>query len=268
MAKLVYLYGLIPTEEAIKDAVPSFRGLDEQNEVYTIQLNEITAVVCDLDADTYSEESIKEKMNNDMEWLQGKALHHHEALLALQKQYTVIPMKFCTIYTSENSLIETIEDHQKKITNSFTQLAGNEEWNLKIYCDHSKLKDFISGHNSLIEEKKEEISKLSPGRQFFEKRKIDQLADQELEKEINKTCEQIHEELTKFSLHDSIKKNWGKDVTGKQFDMCWNSVYLIPADTVEEFLEEIKKKKNELAETGWKFEASGPWPAYHFASLT
>ncbi|MGG1576125.1 GvpL/GvpF family gas vesicle protein [Fictibacillus sp. NRS-1165] len=267
MSDLIYLYGLIPTEEEKRESVIPFKGLDEQKEAYSVQIGKITAVVCNLDSKEYSEASIEEKINNNMEWLQKKALHHHNALLNLKQKYTVIPMKFCTIYKNENSMRKTIENNQEKITDSFLHLAETEEWNLKIYCDDSLLKKYVSGRNINIASKKEEISKLPPGRQFFEKRKLDQLLDKELETEKESVCEQIHDRLKQFSLNHTVKNNWSKDVTGKKYDMSWNSVYLIAVDRVEEYLEEINSMTKEMEEYGWKFEASGPWPAYHFASM-
>ena len=81
MRDLLYLYGLIPTEEANKETLPPMKGFDGEDELYTIQIGAVTAIVCDLPADDYSEESIKEKVDNDMDWLQEKAFHHHETVL-------------------------------------------------------------------------------------------------------------------------------------------------------------------------------------------
>lgn len=268
MAKLFYLYGLIPDKEAAKESLPAFKGLDDHHDVYPMSIKNMMAVVCQLNEEDYSEELIKEKTNNDMEWLQEKAFHHHEMLIALNKRYNVIPMKFCTIFANEQSLRHSIEINEEKLTDSFALLDGNEEWNLKIYCDDKKLKELVSVHNSTIEAKKEEISKLSPGKRYFEKRKIEQMIDKELEKEKNVVCEGVHEKLARFSLHDTVKRNWSKDVTGRNDSMSWNSVYLVQGPQVEDFLGEINQLKDRLAGLGFTSEASGPWPAYHFASLT
>ncbi|HEX7064562.1 MAG TPA: GvpL/GvpF family gas vesicle protein [Bacillales bacterium] len=267
MAELVYLYGLIPDKELEKEALPAYKGLDGKHEVYPMSIKDMAALVCYLDENEYSEAAIKEK-TNDMEWLKENAFHHHEMLIALNERYNVIPMKFCTIFANDESLRETIEKNEAKLTNSFSLIEGNEEWNLKIYCDDTELKKHVSAHNSNIEAKKEEISQLSPGRQYFAKKKIGQMVEQELENEKNAVCEGIHEQLSQFSLHDTVKKNWNKDVTGRKDQMSWNSVYLVPNARVEDFLKKINQLKEEWAGFGWKFEASGPWPAYHFASLT
>ena len=50
--------------------------------------------------------------------------------------------------------------------------------------------------------------------------------------------------------------------------MAWNSVFLLPGSKVDEFVEEIKQYEEELGHAGWKIEASGPWPPYHFSSFS
>ncbi|MDY0394605.1 GvpL/GvpF family gas vesicle protein [Virgibacillus halophilus] len=50
---------------------------------------------------------------------------------------------------------------------SFRLVKGNEEWNIKIYCDEDALKERVSGNSPHIEEKKKEMEKLPKGRQFF-----------------------------------------------------------------------------------------------------
>ncbi|MBN8210292.1 GvpL/GvpF family gas vesicle protein [Bacillus sp. NTK071] len=268
MSNLLYLYGLIPSHESTTTPLPSLKGFDGDGVIYPLRIGDVTAFVSELDADSYSEETISDKINNDMEWLQEKAFHHHETVQQLAQLYTIVPLKFCTLYKNPDSLITTVENHKEKLHESFQLLEGNEEWNLKIYCNDEQLKKKVSESNATIEAKRQEISQLPPGRQFFEKKKIDELINQELENEKNLFCEEIHGKLKKISLFGSIKKNWSKDVTGRKEKMAWNSVFLLPSANVEEFIEEIKLDEETYGLNGWDFEVSGPWPPYHFSSFT
>ncbi|KZZ83312.1 MULTISPECIES: GvpL/GvpF family gas vesicle protein [Bacillaceae] len=266
MSKLIYLYGLVPTEEAAAAAVPSFKGFDQEHDGYSIEFGSVTAVICELDPAEYSEEQIKEKVN-EMEWLHEKAFHHHEMLMMLEKSYTLIPTKFCTIYSSLESLTETVNQYQERMLELFRYLEGKEEWNVKIYSDDSQMRESFAENNPTVLAKKEEIAQLPPGRQYFEKRKLEQLVDREMELEKNRICEQIHEDLVPYSDDSTIKKTWSQDVTGRDEQMCWNSVYLLPKDQIAQFKEKIQLAAEAHQESGWKFEPTGPWPPYHFANL-
>jgi hypothetical protein len=268
MSDLLYLYGLIPTNEANDQSLPSITGFDGESELYTITVGDVTAIVCNLDSGKHSEEELKDKIENDMEWLQEKAFHHHETVLMVSKMYTIVPLKFCTLYKSEDSLKSSIEGNRNKLESTFSKLKANEEWNLKIFCNDKRLREEISESNPAIEEKRKEISELPKGRQFFEKKKIDKLIDNELENEKNRVCVEVHEKLKEQALEGSVKKNRGKNVTGRQENMAWNSVFLIAEDKVDNFIGEVNRFKEELEKTGWSFEASGPWPPYHFSSFS
>lgn len=267
MSKLMYLYGIIPNHDQNEAHLPSFKGLDDQHDVYVLSYGDIAAVVCKLDEHEYGEDQIHQK-TNQMEWVQEKAYHHHEVLLTIREHFTVIPMKFCTIYSNKTSLEQMLQNQHDNLVKQLSRLENREEWNLKIYCDSDKLKEQVEAHNSNIETKKEEISQMSPGRQYLEKRKLDKLINEEVEKEQQTFCSTLHHELEGFCKDSTVKKNWNKDVTGKTEEMCWNSAYLLSVDNVEAALEKITEMKFKAAQDGWQIEATGPWPAYHFANLS
>lgn len=268
MDNLIYLYGLIPEDEAKPESVSDLKDFSGEGNLQMIPIAGTAAIVCTLAGNEYSEESIKEKTSNDIEWLQEKAFHHHETVLELAKRFTVIPLKFCTLYKSEDSLIASIEPSAEKLGDTFASIAGNEEWNLKIYCDDTMLKETFSAGNPALAEKKEAISALPKGRQFFENKKIDKWIDGEIEKEKDRMGESIHENLSAIARSGQVNKTWSKDATGRQEPMTWNSVYLVSKPDVERFLQRIEDYEKQLGKSGWKLEASGPWPAYHFSSIS
>lgn len=260
----IYLYGIVPVYELDKTPFSPFAGIDKEHKAAIATYGDIAAIYTEVDAEAYEGEALESRMKDDLEWLQESAMHHHEVLLSLQKQYTLIPMKFCTIYLSQDSLEEKLREQADTIKSLFIRIKDSEEWNLKIYCDDEPLREHVLQHSPSIKEKMQELESLSPGRQFFEKRKIDQLVDGELEKEKNQFCEQIHAELTEIASEEKVKTAWSKDVTGRELEMSWNSVYLIQENQVEAFLKLVQQKNEESASSGWRFEATGPWPAYHF----
>lgn len=268
MDGLIYLYGLIPAEEVSNQQIPSINGFDGKSVIYTLPIGKVNAVVCDLEAELYSEVSIKEQINSDMEWLQEKAFHHHEIVMMLSKMFTVVPLKFCTLFKNQRSLANAVQTNESHLVDTFASIQGNEEWNLKIYCDDQLLKEQVSRSNPTIEARRVEISHISKGKQFFEKKKLDKLIESELEEEKNRISENIHVHLSGMALKGNVKRTWSNDVTGRKDEMTWNSVYLIPAANVENFLEQIQQYEKDMKGMGWQFDATGPWPAYHFSNFS
>ncbi|MCM3397646.1 GvpL/GvpF family gas vesicle protein [Oceanobacillus profundus] len=267
MEKLIYLYGIIPAGGIDAAPLPSLKGLDEKSQIYRLPFENVEAIVCELDPVEYSEKEL-EKKTNDVNWLHQKTFHHHETLMKLYERYPIIPMKFCTLYSGLESLKNTINTHQKRMLQLLDNIADKEEWILKLYCERDKIKEIVACNNETIEAKKEKIAAMSPGRQYLEKRRLDQLIDQETEKETHVFSETIHEKLAALSVDHEVKRNWNKDVTGRQEEMCWNSVYMVDKSEITNFKSSIKELQEKWAESGWYFEVTGPWPSYHFARIS
>lgn len=267
MNELIYLYAIVPKEEKFNKDFPKLTSFDGKGTVETLSINDNLAIICRLDSKEYSENIIENKIENDMEWLQEKAFHHHEIIEQLYKKYTIIPLKFCTIYQNETSLKESIQEVQLKLSETFKYIYNKDEWALKIYGDDAKIKEDIDQNNEIIASKRKEISNLPRGKRFFEEKKIESILEEELEKEKQLVGEKLQQQLRNIAVDYSIKKNWSKDVTGLKEDMIWNSVYLIPKNKIEDFKNIISNQKQTIQGNGWRLEVTGPWPAYHFATL-
>ncbi|NMH75440.1 gas vesicle protein GvpL [Bacillus sp. RO2] len=264
---LFYLYGLVPTEELKDKPLMPLAGIDEQHHLYERQIGEVTAILCEIDEEEFSEEVIEDKVNHDMEWLQAKALHHHETLVKLHNNYTLIPLKFCTIYKSEQNLARTIESEGLKFHQLFENIAQKEEWNLKIYCDDKKIKEEVVEHSSDIKEQEKAIETLSPGRQFFERKKWKQKIEEAVVNVKRSKCDEIHKSLTGLCSQSDVKKNWSQEMSGRKQDMNWNGIYLLNENKRDTFLQQVKHLQKEYKELGFTMEYTGPWPCYHFANL-
>ncbi|WP_077623665.1 GvpL/GvpF family gas vesicle protein [Sediminibacillus massiliensis] len=267
--QLVYLYAFVPTEEYENSSPAQLEGIEAGSYVEYIPFGEVTAVTCSVGPEDFSEENLA-KNTEDMTWLQEKAFHHHNMMNELHKAFTVLPLKFGTIYEQTANLESIVEDCRDNIVNLLAKLEGHEEWNVKIYGKDDKFRETAMADNREIEKKKQEIEQMPKGRQFFEKKKLGQFMENLVEKEIEKSCREVHDKLTEFSQADEIKKNWAKKVTGKTDEMFWNSAYLVPEQDVKAFLETIKREQEQAVTqgTGFTFEVTGPWPAYHFSNFT
>lgn len=265
MDQLIYLYGFIPNKEIQINPLPNLNGLDENQHLYTIHFEEVSAIVSDLNPNEYNEDEINKKID-DPEWLHQKAFQHHETIIELNKLYTLIPMRFCTIYSSENSLRNTLNNNYPSIFDSLKWLSNKAEWNLKIYCDNTTFKKLATKNNTNIQEKQAEIAKLSPGRRYLEERKLEQYVQKELEKSKNQISNDIHDVLSTLSVHSDVKKKWSQNVTGLDQEMCWNSVYLIHSNETNSFLKQVQSFNTEWKDYGFQLQIVGPWPSYHFAN--
>lgn len=266
--RLKYLYAFIPAKEFDSESSPKLKGIEEGTTIEFFECDTVTAVICQVDPKEFSEENLA-KNTEDMTWLQEKAFHHHQVMNELHTYYTIVPLKFGTIYKTTDNLKAVVEEYKEALSSLLAKLEGKEEWNVKMYVKDDKFRENVKENSEEIKKKREEIESLPRGKQFFEKKKMDQFMEDQIKKEIEHTCKQIDEKLKQYSQEEKIKKNWNKKVTGKTEDMHWNSAYLIDKQEVDDFIDVIKKEQEEAykQETGIKFEVTGPWPAFHFSNF-
>ncbi|MCA0984725.1 GvpL/GvpF family gas vesicle protein [Halobacillus yeomjeoni] len=265
MAELLYLYGVAPAGKN-NEAFSDLMGIDGEHPLFTIGFEDCMAVVCRLDESDYGEEII-EKKTKELDWIQEKAFHHHETLLKLRERTNIVPMKLFTIYQSQNRLSDVVQAHREDWNELLTEIAGKEEWNLKIYCDPNRLRGNIEKNHPDVLKKREDIAGMSQGMQYLQKKKLDGWIDQVVEEEQLTFSKQMHDTWNGWADRFMEKKIWKKDVTGKTEEMSWNGAYLISSENVETFLELVTEANDRHRESGWKIEVTGPWPAYHFVTL-
>ncbi|PGL67071.1 GvpL/GvpF family gas vesicle protein [Bacillus sp. AFS055030] len=261
----IYLYGLLPTNELEYSPFYAVKGIDRNKTCYE-NVEKVTAVFCYLREEEFDESVLKEKMDNP-KWVHKHAVHHHEIIVTYSKNYLFLPSKFCTIYSSIEKLREDLLNEQDNIVSLFEQLKEKEEWNVKMYYDKSKFFKVLERQSKAIQNMRDELKVLSPGKQFFMKKKQEQLLENEAQAEL-RLISQVLENTLKNSTVDNLpRKNWSKNATGRNVDMIYNSTSLIPNDSRKKFELIIKEFRQKYEEKGIIVEISGPWPFYHFASL-
>lgn len=268
-AKLIYVYAFIPTTDYKNSPMEDKEAIEPSERIEYRSQGELTAVVCRVPEEDYKEERLQKKVE-DMQWLQVKAFHHHELMNILHEKYTVVPLKFGTIFESWESLEQMMEEKKESITEQFAFLADKEEWNIKVYVDKDTFMNNVVENSEEMEQKKADIEAMPAGKKFFEKKKLANFAEEKAVEKIRSYCQDLHDHLKTLSEASDVKKNWERKVTGREEDMSLNGVYLVDAPKKQQLLSYIESERNEAEEndSGFYYEVTGPWPSYHFSNFT
>jgi hypothetical protein len=217
--------------------------------------------------DEFQEETFKGKAEKDIKWLEEKVMHHNNVISKYAEKSTVIPMKFGTIFKTEDTLKDMLKDKYQDFLGIILNLDGKEEWGVKVYCDANKLKEELPRSNQHIKDIDLAIKDKSEGAAYFLKRKREGLISEESEKKMNEDATAIHKELVKFADKNCLNKLQPKELTKKESEMVLNGAYLIFKDKIDGFRSKASDLQKTYADSGLELEISGPWPAYSFASL-
>ena len=232
-----YLYGVIET-----DRRESFGNIGVGNsEVYTIQYEDIGAVVSDIPVNYKVE--IEEAMT------------HEKTLRKIMETHTIIPMGFGVIAGNESEIINILKRGRMKFKNTLEKIDNKLQINIKISWCNTILTDVLKEN--------EEIQTLSA--------KVKNTANQSLKIELGKKVK---------SALDERKNEYMKDIHGilrdlsngfKQNkipdqDTLMNASFLVDKEKEQKFydkLEELEKKYEKKLE----FLCVGPLPPYNFTEI-
>ncbi|MBE3117287.1 MAG: GvpL/GvpF family gas vesicle protein [Acidobacteria bacterium] len=177
-------------------------------------------------------------------------------------------MKFGTIFKEEKGLRETLNKYHEQFRETLEKLEGKQEWGVKAYLtDQNKFEQAVKENNAAIQKKTREIAGLPEGMAFFMEEELKDVISREVNKEMNHVVEGLYESLSRqaeASVHNNIL---GRELTGRREPMVFNAACLVAGGKIEDFKEAARRLNQEIQEKGLALEFSGPWPAYHFATL-
>lgn len=236
-------------------------GMDGCSRLYAIEYKNLYAIVSNVSLEEYGQENIKAK-GEDVKWITEKAQIFMNIILSINETSNIIPMKFLTIFNTEERVQEIIEENHEDFTRNFEKLVGSEELSLKIYCNDKVFKD-----NSM----KEEIDKFekslmgkAKGAAFFLRKKFDSELNNKVQSKICTLANSMVNGAQEFAIDMKSNKLLAKELTGIDLGMILNCAFLVNSKDKENFIDYIKALQTKYEQEGFLIEYSGPWPPYNF----
>lgn len=254
------------------DSKFSTKGIDGEGEVFTFPYQDLEAVVSEVSLEEFGSEEIKQKAQEELNWIKEKAQLHEvvieEAMQNNGGTLPVIPMSFGTIFKSIEKIRQTLEEHYTKFNTVLAGLRGKQEWGVKVYLINLKiLEEEVKNRNGALKAKEKEIAAMPKGMGYFFKKQMAELISSEVAKEIENNVDNFFLALNKQAVAGIKGKILDKEITGKSESMVLNGIYLIRERKTEDFKNEIGRLSRETGPRGFRFEYSGPWPPYNFVKV-
>lgn len=261
MAGFFYLY-------CIKDKTAKqfclMKGMDDKR-VYTIPYEEIEAVVTEVSPTAFSVKDIEVKMG-DIKWVEEK-IRNHEFVIeeAMKEGGTTIPLKFLTLYKTEENLIGVLEEHYQKFQELLEQLKNKAEWGLKIYvANEKKLIEAIKKDDAEIKKLNDKMASAPPGVKYFLAKALNGKISKKIDERMEKYAEEIFKIFYSFSAQEPVPNRFWD---GDRKKILSNS-YLIPREKTEKFKRMADEVSKNYSSKGIVLGCTGPWPPYNFATLS
>lgn len=261
MRRGIYLFCLTPAEPP-----PQIEGLgvDGVHPLYSRTFGGITAILSEVDPEEFSGPAARERLEN-LAWIGPRALRHEEVIMATMRASVVLPVRFGAIFSSLEALALPLKKHGDGISRFFMETAGKSEWLLKGYVNRQQAR--TGALAARLEEEKDKLTELTPGKRYFLEQKIKGTVDREMASWLRQTTEQVQRSIRDATWPYCAGRLVGTDVTGGDEEQFFNGALLIPDGAVEILQRMTGEWNTRYGPRGLFFGLTGPWPPYHFTPV-
>jgi hypothetical protein len=241
-----YIYCIIGGKGKVEQFGPIGIG-DRRDEVYTICFQDIGAVVSNSPIKKYS--VARENL-----------IPHEQAVEAVMKFYTVLPVRFATIAENEDKVKKILEKDHERFIDLLKNMEGKKELGLKtIFKEDVIYKDILEKYKD-IKVLKEKIATLPSEKTYFQRMEIGKMVEAALEKEKEIYREDILATLSPLALEVKTNNTYGER-------MIINAAFLVERHKEAEFDQRVQELGEKYGDK-MKFKYVGTLPPFNFVNLT
>ena len=250
MSKLIYAVLLINgnNEDKLFETVSCLKGC-AASILYTVQLNNLAAVVCNIAA---------EDLVKDVPSILGYA----HVIESLMKVFTLLPMRFGSIFDSTDQIFAMLLKNASKFQIKLKSLEDKYEFGLKIKFDSDKLKEDLTAKVGIQINDSEPISVKEEStifRQYVEQK----LVKHRLEEQYVAFKETVLSRLSEYLK--PLNESFFFDKHGGSSNII-DTYMLMSHIKKEEIVDLVNSLQLEFPSIS--FTLTGPWPPYNFADIT
>ncbi|MCZ7664883.1 MAG: GvpL/GvpF family gas vesicle protein [Thermoleophilia bacterium] len=201
----------------------------------------------------------------DLDWVEGRVRGHHRVLIALLAgDLTPVPMRFCTLFQSEDRVRQMLVDHNSLLCSALERLEGRAEWGVKMFCDSTAVRRRVEQRAEGTRTFDGTTGAGGPGTAYFLRKKLEKMLDAEVERVTDEAAQASHEALARLAADAVVLALQDQEVTRRAERMLLNGAYLLDRHRLLEFERELDRLTLDYGPLGCSFELTGPWPAYNF----
>lgn len=204
----------------------------------------------------------------DTDWTLALVLAHQKVLGALLDDYTLVPLRFCSLYSRESQVQAVLAQHAESFARTLDRLQGTLEWGVKVYCDRRWLIESLAANSPSFQAQREQIAQIAPGAAYFLRKKLEQAAQREAAQLAAACAHDSHGRLAACAREAVVNPPQLAEMHRRRAEMILNGAYLIDERSAETFRATCSALAAAYPEQGFEYELTGPWPPYNFANVT
>jgi hypothetical protein len=256
---IYYVYGVTPTALDLRQAPDGLDGTAIAVEAE----GALGALVSRLDPAAY-DPALVEARTSDVDWLGPRAVVHDRVLTWASDQGPVAPFPmFSAMFRDSAAVRGMLRDRAAELQDALAVAAQGREYGLRIYRDDATLLGAVGTLSPRIAELERAAAAASAGQRYLLERKLEAERKVESKRVSDETAHDVFETLATHSVA-ARRIPMPRDATDRRAALALNAVFLVAPEAYTTFRAALSRLVARFEPSGFRFEFSGPWPAYHF----
>ena len=245
-------------DEKLPDAI------EDGSRLEAVEAEGLAAVVSAVPLDTYGEGALEARMS-DAAWTATRALRHERVAEHFARRAAVVPLRFGAIYLRREGVAAMVAERAGQLREVLARLGGREEWGLNVYVERARLREEVTRLSARLRELAERADASAPGQAYLLRKKIEGLRDEEARAETRRIGREAESRLA-AACDGAARLRVLKDEATEQGELAARLAFLVRREGFETFRAAAEALAAEYTPLGFRFELTGPWPAYNFAT--
>jgi hypothetical protein len=238
-------------------------GVATGSRVERVDAGDLSALVSRVPIAEFGAAPLRENLN-DLAWLERVARAHEEVLERALEQSTLVPLRLCTIYESEQNVREMLEREHDTLAHALDALAGREEWGVKLIADVDRLAEGARSRSSEVAALEDELGARTGGGAYMLRRRLERHVREMVDSLAGEVADEVHTRLEDWASDAVIRPPQNPELSGHEGRMLLNAAYLVETERVEGLRELVAELEERHRPLGARIELTGPWPPYNF----
>lgn len=224
----------------------------------------LAAVVSAVPLEVYGEGALAERLS-DAAWTATRALRHERVAEHFARRAAVVPLRFGAIYLRREGVERMLAERAAQFREALARLEGRDEWGLNLYVERARLREEVTSVSARLREMVGRADASPPGQAYLLRKKIEGLRDEEARAETRRAAREVEETLA-AACDGAARLRVLRDEAAEQGELAARLAFLVRRESFEDFRAAAEGLAARYTPLGFRFELTGPWPAYNFAA--
>lgn len=258
--QIVYVYGI--TAEPI-DVAAAPSGVDDAK-VRAEEESGITALCSLVDARTYAGGEAESRAG-DVEWIGPRAVAHDAVLTWASDVADVLPFPILTLFSSSAALHEMLRERRAVLLETLDRVRDAREYALRVFQSGGPVDEgALARMSPELAELERLAADAAPGQRYLLERKLERARRDERAISGTAVASEVAATLSAQAA-GMVRSQLPAPSSGSDGRAVLNASFLVKRDQVDGFSAAVAALASRHEPCGFRFEFTGPWPAYHFA---